>query len=150
MAPECQRSDTPDEFFVLLEILPWIASLPINVHLTEREWGSGCACTVALRAGGSVRSILGLPVFTGAAGSWPPHWGQLKSLNSPGRKAQGAPVRDCPPEESGRSYLRLYFHHGSLVPLSILLTLPANTVLSCPTHFIGRENWGTKVNRLLS
>jgi hypothetical protein len=27
MAPECQRFDTPDEFFVLLVILPWVALL---------------------------------------------------------------------------------------------------------------------------
>lgn len=118
--------------------------------LTEREWGSGCTRTLALWARGSVRSILGFPVFTGAAGSFPLDWGQLKCLSNPGRKAGGGSSQSLSSWGDWPVMFASILLHGFLVLLSILLTLPAKTVLSCPTHFIGRENWGTKVNRLVS
>lgn len=37
MVSECQRFDTPDGFFVLLEILLWFSSLLANVQF-GRAW----------------------------------------------------------------------------------------------------------------
>ena len=93
--------------------------------LTEGEWGSGCTRTLAL-------------------------WGQLKCLSNPGRKAGGGSSQRLSSWGDWPVMFASILLHGFLVLLSILLTLPAKTVLSCPTHFIGRENWGTKVNRLVS
>lgn len=42
MVSECQRFDTPDGFFVLLEILLWVSSSPANVQF-GRAWELGKA-----------------------------------------------------------------------------------------------------------
>lgn len=120
-------------FLSFWKFFPESLSCLLMCHLTEQEWGSWCAWTLALWARDSApvcqkRPLLSPSLHGGPAGSCP-HWDQLALKCSRQEVGVAVWVRGDHRDRNGWWSLRLYFYNCSLFLFSNLLPLPTPTAL---------------------